>query len=436
MTMTQRLADMAESARSDAFADGDLHVMRLSILDWAACAIAGQHEPVTKAVRHVELENSGVPVATVIGARTKLPMRGAAMVNGTAAHALDFDDTHFAHIGHPSAVIVSAALAMAEAQGDMNGDHFLRGAFIGAEASVHVGVWLGRGHYEAGFHQTATAGTIGAAVAGAAIMNLSRAQAISAIGLAATRAAGLKVQFGTMGKPYHAGMSAATAVEAVHAAMKGLEGAREVLEGPFGFGATHHGQADEAAFSQSGMRFPSVSHKYHACCHGTHASIESCLELAGKCDVKTVEAVEVKVHPRWLDVCAIPQPQTRLEAKFSLSATCALALLGRSLTTDMSFERDVILARDVVELRDKVHVVGDAGLTDTQAQVRIIAAGQSFEATHDLAAQAPLAVREKRVREKAAALLGQTKADALWSAITASGGFDLSAFTYELRQEA
>lgn len=426
MTVTRILAEM--SAKLHDIPDDALQVMRLSVHDWAACAIAGRLEPVAQVVRHTEIENGGAPDCTVIGTGTRLPMRAAAMANGTAAHALDFDDTHFAHIGHPSAVIVSAALAMAERQGDGDGDLFLRAAYIGAEASVRTGVWLGRSHYEAGFHQTATAGTIGAAVAGAAIFGLNLDEACSAIGLAATRAAGLKTQFGTMGKPYHAGMAAASAVEAVHAAMNGVEGAQEVLSGPFGFGASHHGAGDMSAFETDTLLFPAVSHKYHACCHGTHASIEAVLSLADQIDPSAVQEIEIKVHPRWLDVCAIAQPKTRLEAKFSLSLTAALALLGRSMDTDLAFEPDVILAPAVLALRDLVTVTGDARLTDTEAHVRIKSAGQTCEAHHDLADVAPLADREARVRAKAAALLGQDRADALWAANAGTYGFDLKAF--------
>lgn len=427
MTVTRILAQMSADVFSPNITNDALHVMRLSTLDWAACAIAGRAEPVAQAVRRVEGENAGTPVATAIGHPTKLPMRGAAMVNGTAAHAMDFDDTHFAHIGHPSAVIVSAALAMAEHQGKSDGDLFLRATLIGAEASVRVGLWLGRTHYEVGFHQTATSGTIGAAVAGAAIFGLPTDQACSAIGLATTRAAGLKLQFGTMGKPYHAGMAAASAVEAVHATICGLEGAQDALEGPFGYGATHHGIADLAAFDAPDLLFPAVSHKYHACCHGTHASIEAVLSLADNVAIDDVDRIQIKVHPRWLDVCAIAAPQTRLEAKFSLSLTAALALMGRAMDTDIAFEPEVILSDAVVALRDKVTVIGDPTLSDTQADVTINSGGATHSATHDLATIAPLHIREKRVRAKAAALIGGDHAQTLWSAI--KGDFDLTAFT-------
>ena len=128
-------------------------------------------------------------------------------------------------------------------------------------------------------------------------------------------------------------------------------------------------------------------------------------------------------------------PQTRLEAKFSLSATVALALLGRPLDTDLAFEPDVILAPEVVALRDVVRVTGDATLSDTEARVDIHTGGQSHSAAHDLAQAAPLSERQNRVRAKATALIGAAQADVLWEAVHRRGGVDLDTLSAVLRAE-
>ena len=433
MNATESLAQISAMTWSDKLTDDVLDVMRLSLLDWASVAIAGRLEPVTQAVRHLENENGGRGDATVIGQTARLPMRGAAMVNGTMAHALDFDDTHFAHIGHPSAVILSAALAMAEYQGDGDGTNFLRAATVGAEASIRAGLWLGRSHYEAGFHQTATAGILGGAVAVCAIFDLPMNEALSAIGLAATRSAGLKLQFGSMGKPYHAGMAAAGAVEAVHAAITGVEGAQSVLDGPFGFGATHHGEGNLDALVVDRFLFPAVSHKYHACCHGTHASIEALRPLAG-IDLADVRSVDIAVHPRWLDVCDILKPQTRLEAKFSLRLTGAFALLGRAMDNDMCFEPALILDEATIGLRDRITAVGNATLPDTAARVRVTTDEGVQDLSHDLADIAPYAERQARLLAKSTALIGAARCENLWHAITASDGPDLGALSAALSE--
>ncbi|WP_370212729.1 MmgE/PrpD family protein, partial [Roseovarius sp.] len=180
-----------------------LQVMRLSLLDWLAVGLPGQEEPVARIVGAMVAEEGGAAQATAFGG-ARMPARAAALVNGTVSHALDYDDTHFAHIGHPSVAVVPAALALAEREGaDMA--QLVRAALQGCEMSVRIGLLLGRGHYQVGYHQTATAGTFGATLAAGVILGLDEAQMRHALGLAATRASGLKAQFGTMGKPYNAG---------------------------------------------------------------------------------------------------------------------------------------------------------------------------------------------------------------------------------------
>lgn len=306
----------------------------------------------------------------------------------------------------------------------------LRAALGGAEASIRVGMWLGRSHYEAGFHQTSTAGTFGAVLAAADIDHLDSDVLIRALALAASRASGLKAQFGTMAKPYHAGMAAAAGIDVWDLALKGMEANPRALHGPFGFGATHAGQGDVSAFEDPDWLFPLISHKLYACCHGTHAAIEALSEVQ---DSKDIQSVEIAVHPRWLDVCNIPKPKTRLEAKFSLTLTGAMALKSLPMTTDMAFEESVILDPDVVALRDRVHVVGEADLTDTAARVQVTTTAGVKKGVHDLAKPASLDTRVTKVRAKSMALIGQGKSDQLWEAIYAVNGPDIAALMTALR---
>ena len=148
-------------------------------------------------------------------------LRAAALVNGAISHALDYDDTHFAHIGHPSVAVLPAALATAEAV-DAPASAVLDALLLGAEASIRVGVALGRPHYDRGFHQTATSGAFGATVAAARVLGLNRETTRHALSLVSTRASGLKSQFGSMGKPYNAGLAAANGVEAAELARRGF----------------------------------------------------------------------------------------------------------------------------------------------------------------------------------------------------------------------
>ncbi len=400
-----------------------LDMMRLSLMDWAACGLAGVSEPLAKILRDKGLGEGGAPQASVIGGG-KLPAPRAALINGAISHALDYDDTHFAHIGHTSVGVIPAALAIAEAEG-ASLEAFLDACLIGSEAAVRVGVWLGRDHYQVGYHQTATAGAFGATLAALRLMGADPAQVVGALGLASTKAAGLKAQFGTMGKPLNAGLAAETGVEAATWAMAGLTSTNAGLRA---FGATHHGMADATAFDGLGevWRMEAVSHKFHACCHGLHAM----LEAMGQIDVAAadVAAVQITTHPRWMTVCNQPAPTTGLAAKFSYAQTAAMALLGIDTSAIASFTDEIANAPDVVALRTRVAVQADPDLTEMQAEVRIVLHdGTHMDATYDLAAPLPMTQRAEKLRRKAVGLLGDMRADALWSVT------DLDALTAILR---
>ncbi|MEP3637557.1 MAG: MmgE/PrpD family protein, partial [Paracoccaceae bacterium] len=199
MNVAQKLAKFVLNSVPDATSSGAERIMRLSLFDWATCGMAGVNEPVSRIVRGTALAQ-GVQGKSPIfgGGDAGLPPVMAALVNGTTSHALDYDDTHFAHIGHPSVAVIPAAMAI---RGPEHSDaDVLWSALIGAEVSVRMGLWLGRSHYQAGFHQTATAGAFGATAAAGLLLGLSELQMQAAFGVAATQAAGLKSQFGTMGK--------------------------------------------------------------------------------------------------------------------------------------------------------------------------------------------------------------------------------------------
>lgn len=413
--------------------DAPFDLMRLSLLDWAACGIAGRDEPVARITRGLALEDGGTAEASVIGSPTRLPARAAALVNGAASHALDYDDTHFAHIGHPSVAVIPAALAVAEGT-RASGSDFLTAALVGVEASIRTGVWLGRAHYQAGFHQTATAGAFGATVAAARLLGCDARQMTQALGLVSTRAAGLKSQFGTMGKPYNAGIAAANGVEAALLAARGFVSNPAGIDGPQGFGPTHAGVADAGALDGLGTAwlFQTISHKFHACCHGTHAMLEALSGL--DCDPAAISGMTVTTHPRWLSVCNIPAPETGLEAKFSYRMTAAMALLGHDTGAIANFTDALCADPTVRALRDKVAVVADEGLAETAAQVDLtLADGTVRTARHDLNAPMALDVRAAKLRRKAGALLGDDIATRLWDVTTDAAGPDLAALGALLR---
>ena len=418
LTITDHLVRFSDQAPSGPA----LEMMRLSLLDWAACGMAGAREPEFDAFRKLHLDPDGA--AQVLGGgRAVAP--AAALVNGTLSHALDYDDTHFGHIGHPSVAVVPAVLALAAQQGSTLTE-LLEAALIGVEASIHVGLWLGREHYQIGYHQTATAGAFGATLATARLMRLDANQRQQALGLCASMASGLKSQFGTMAKPLNAGLAARTGVEATLWAAAGMTAARDGLGGPLGFSDTHHGQAVTSALKSLGRiwQFETISHKFHACCHGLHAMLEALDGVAA--DKADLVAVEIRTHPRWMTVCNQPAPTTGLAAKFSYAHTAAMALSGVPTDAIGSFSDGVANDPDLVALRSRVRVHADDALTEMQASVRVsLRDGQIIERFHDLAAPLDLSVRTEKLERKAAGLIGPQAAQALWQACQ---GDDLAAF--------
>jgi 2-methylcitrate dehydratase PrpD len=389
-----------------------LAIMRLSLVDWLSVGLAGADEPVSRIVRQLTDSEGGAPQAALFGGG-RAPMRAAALLNGTTSHALDYDDTHFAHIGHPSVAVIPAALAVAENNGATL-DQFLRAALAGCEASIRFGILFGRTHYQIGYHQTATAGAFGATLASVLQLTPDMTAVHHALGLVSTRASGLKSQFGTMGKPFNAGLAASNGVEAAQLATAGFVSNPDAITGSNGFLQTHH--ADGSADQPPGFLMESVSHKFHACCHGLHAALEALTETT-PVDPKSVTKITVTTHPRWLTVCHQSTPTTGLGLKFSYRAILAAALLGHDTSALQTFNDALPNDAELIALRNMVTVIPDDTLSEMQAHVTLRTSDGEHTAFHDLDAALPLDIKSAKIRAKSIALLGQDKADRIWEVV-------------------
>jgi 2-methylcitrate dehydratase PrpD len=416
---TRRLAAFAIDTPYPDLPAAALDLARLSLLDWCAVALAGLDEPVGRIVRTLVESEAGRPEATVIGLDDRLPARAAALANGTLSHALDYDDTHFGHIGHPTVAVLPAALAVAE-QANASGAELLAAYLIGVETACRLGAALGPGHYQHGFHQTATSGSFGATAACARLLGLDIDATSHALGLTATRASGLKSQFGTMGKPFHAGMAAANGVEAATLASLGFVSRPDGIECPQGFAATHVAELNEHEPPSGSYLFETIQYKFHACCHGTHAALEALLSLRTNHPIQPgqVASVTLTTHPTWLKVCDIAAPTTGLEAKFSYRLTAAMVLGGIDTAALTSFSGTTCARPELIALRDLVRVAADTDIAETAARVEIaLDDGRSLVAEHDLADPIPLANKQAKLRAKADALIGAESAERLSKAI-------------------
>ena len=417
-----RLLDLA-GLRAAEIPASALAFARFSLFDWLICGRAGASQPLSGIIRDYVLEEGGRPVASLFGSDQRVPARAAALANGTISHALDYDDTHFAHVGHPSVGIMPAALAAAQEVGTP-ASAVAEAFLIGAEASCRIGMVLGRGHYERGFHQTATAGAFGATIAAGRIHGLDRRQMRNALSLVATRASGLKSQFGTMGKPFNAGIAASNGVEAVALARRGFVSADDGVCGPQGFVDTHADDPDDArgwADPPPGrFVFEDIQYKLHACCHGTHAMIEALAAARGAQGLAAddVAAVELAVNPRWLRVCDIKRPRTGLEVKFSYAWLAGMVLEGVSTASDAAYVDALCEDPRLAALAARVQVAGDEAVADTATRVTLaLRGGRRLEVSHDLAARQPTERIAAGLRAKAAGLLGAAAADDLWTRV-------------------
>jgi len=400
--VTERLAEHALSLRYDALPADARQLARQCLLDWFAVTLAGASEPLTGILAEAAAEEGGHPDCTLVGSRQRVSTRQAALINGAAAHALDYDDVNFHLGGHPTVTMVSALLALAEKRG-CSGAQVMTAFVAGYEMGAQVGALVRPSHYERGFHATATIGCFAGAAACAHLMGLDRATTQTALGIAATRAAGLKSMFGTMCKPLHAGMAAESGLLAAILAAKGFTARQDSIECEQGFAATHADRMKiEAALEapESGLHIRNNLFKYHAACYLTHAPIECALKLkqAHGLDPARVARIRLKIDRGADKVCNIPAPVTGLEAKFSLTQTIAFALAGAD-TAALETYSDAN-ARDArfSGLRDKVEIEFTTGWTQSMAELAIETTdGQRFEAKHDAGIPASDLTRQDRL---------------------------------------
>lgn len=403
---------------ADHVPDLPLNFAKLSLLDWMTCAIAGTGEPLAVKLRQLAASESGEPVASVLGGM-RVPPRMAALVNGATSHSLDYDDTHFAHVGHLSVGIYPAALAIAEMQ-NTSAEELVTSFLLGAESAIRVGMALGREHYNHGFHQTATAGAFGATLATGRLLGLDHSQIRHAIGLCATRASGLTSQFGSMGKPYNAGIAAANGVECSILASIGFTSADDGLMGHKGFVGTHlpgESIASKPNMAFDNYLFPDNKYKLHACCHGLHSMIEA-LQAARNVSGVTLDDIHtfhLSTNPRWLAVCDIKQPRTGLEVKFSYNWLAGMTLRGDDTGDDRLFTDSIAGDAELKRFAKRISVVGDAGLTDLQTSGTIsLTDGRTIPLWFDLAEPFTTEVLAAKLQRKSFTIIGEASA-AIWN---------------------
>ena len=412
--ITKLFGSYGANCELSSFTDEMRFFTKMSILDWCGVAYAAKKEPVSKIVSEMVMEEKGVNQATVISSGYRVSSRGAALANGATGHALDYDDTHFLFVGHPTSSALPTALALGE---ELNSsiEDILLAYMAGVEVSTRIGHILGYPHYNAGFHQTATSGSFGSTIVASKLLGLSEDQTINALGLVSTRASGIKSQFGTMGKPFHAGMAASNGIEAAKLSKLGFISRDDGIECEQGFFQTHGWNKEIPPRAIEGLGaeflFPEIKYKFHACCHGLHSFLEALDELkqVNNFNPKTIEKIEIETNPSWLKVCNIEKPKTGLESKFSYKLTAAMSIFGKDTSSLDTYDDTICFNDQMNERRDKVKVIPNENLTNTQSIISIRDGLREIENKYDLSDNIEKNILETKIISKSASLLSKAK---------------------------
>ncbi|MGI9387433.1 MAG: MmgE/PrpD family protein [Methyloligellaceae bacterium] len=328
--LTKDLANWLAAFQSDRAPAAALTWSKHALLDWLAVIIAGAREPLAEMLI-AELAGNG-SACTLYGRAERADLLNAALINGATSHALDYDDVNRLLHGHPTVPTLPVALALGEML-CKNGRDVLAAFIAGTEVECALGHMAGNGHYDHGFHATGTMGTFGATAAAAHIMGLDAEVTARAFGIAASQASGLKINFGTMTKPLHAGKAAMNGLLAARLAARGFTASTEAIEAPQGFTETQApGFVTEEIRPDSTQPFAveQTLFKYHAACYRTHSVLEAMRDIRTRYNVglEDMDSMTLHVAMDLRKVCDILEPETGLEIKFAIRHLACMGLDG------------------------------------------------------------------------------------------------------------
>jgi 2-methylcitrate dehydratase PrpD len=367
-SLTGEVAGFVASRR---YADLPAEVVTLgkkSILDGLGLALAGSVAKSGALIRrHLQGLGCSGGTSSVVGSSLRLPPRFAAFANGAAIHADDYDDTQLAVakdrvyglLTHPTAPVLPAVLALAERQG-RPGTDLLTAYHVGVEVECKIAEAINPRHYQQGFHSTATCGTFGAAAGLASLLGLPPEIGVVALGIAGSLSAGLRENFGTMMKPFHAGRAAESGVLAAEFSRLGFTATPCILEAPRGFFRAAGGGYDETAIrGKLGQPWtfldPGVSIKPHPSGSLTHPGMTLMRSLIQEHDIRPAQVARVKVgtNQNMPNALIHHRPRTELQAKFSMEFCMAILLLERKAGLP-EFTDEVVNRPDVQAMIQKV----------------------------------------------------------------------------------
>jgi 2-methylcitrate dehydratase PrpD len=346
--LTTEIARFSVQLDGYALTDELLEALQTATIDTLAAMLSGVKEDVTRLIVRSLLDCNPRQRATVVGYGDIATLSGAALANGTMAHACDYDDSSWTMWGHPTAPVLAAILPIAEV-GQQSGRDFLAALAVGIEVEKTIGLSIQPQHYDAGWHSTGTLGVFGAAAGAAKALKLTASQTAQAIGMACSMSSGLRANSGTMTKALHVGFAARNGVEAAQFVASGitanpraLDGTRGFLE-TFGLGASGRPGVSNSLGAPFEVMDPGLSPKLYPCCSDMHAAIDAALllrhehGLAAKdiCRIRCGMTAGSRANSRFTS------PRTSIQAKFSVEYCIATAIVRGAVGLDEFDDRAI-----------------------------------------------------------------------------------------------
>jgi 2-methylcitrate dehydratase PrpD len=362
-SVIERLAAYACDESFAKLPDATVRAARRAILDTLGVMLAGSREETAVRARALIAHRRAGDEAAIIGTPLRASIEDAALTNGVAAHALDYDDLNASLSGHPSVPVLPAALALAERE-RASGQALLTAFVVGVEIEAKLGRALNPAHYETGWHATSTLGVFGAAAAAAKLLGLPAERMAHALAIAASMSSGIKANFGTDCKPWHVGHATRCGLEAAQLAAAGFTGNPRALEHGDGFGSTH-GAGNKPVWDLTTSALgapheiaePGIGVKRFPACASTHQSLDAVLDLIDlyAIDPAAVTAVECGVSYMAPHQLIYDRAETGLQGKFSMPYCVAVALLDGTVGL-AQFADERVRRADVQSLMPKIHM--------------------------------------------------------------------------------
>ena len=404
MGLTQEVASFVAKTRHRDLPQEVVQLARGFILDGFGVALAGSNDECSRIVQAQIRQMHGKGESAILGTGLSAPAAKAALANGVAGHAMDYDDTQlstskeavYGLLTHPTTPVLAAALAIGEKE-KISGAEFVLAYILGVEVECRIADAINPRHYQDGFHSTATMGGLGAAMAVGKILRLNEEKFIQTLGIAASMASGLRENFGTMTKPLHAGRAAENGVTAALLAEAGFTSATNILEARRGFFNAMAGGYDESKIAgRLGrpyfMKDPGISIKPYPSGSLSHPAQDLILDLVKQHDLgaKDIEHIDVGTNSNVPNALIYPMPKTALEGKFSIPFCMAIAVLERKAGI-AQFQDRKVRDKKVIEMMRRVTLYIDdeleaLGYDRVRSRIRIkLMNSRTIEGRYDVA---------------------------------------------------